>query len=395
MTDEIQAYQHSLSIWERFQSESRYVPDEASLLSGVPSVNLVDGFLRLMPPAERKPAAFGLFIRFARNWSPPRQSSFLGEFLPDPSPVERSLLEAAAKGALKPPCKLPVTLEEFPSRIWKRAQTSGSPGRLLSASSLAFKAMIELWEQHEVDTDLEDFMTLSIPSGDLPLVIDLAALPPVDLHELKTRVIDRLMEELRAGHFEISTEDMPAIKAWVLVDADEGKPFIGKLAVEAKTTMEKYLATCSLRDHHHTRRLGRLMFRFGLRRLSSQCAKALGYSSWEIGWQHQAISATMHTRIRKIILRPDSDADAWMKEPALACSAMSIPLWLADRVERVSALTALFNKAEECPWIFPRLQHIYQWHLALAGKHEELRLIEQLSPDLAVGLSGKPTPAIP
>jgi hypothetical protein len=394
MIPEIQAYQHALFTWERFQSESRYVPDEASLLSGTPTVNLVDSFLRLIPPAESKPAAFGLFIRFARNWSPLRQSSFLGEFLPGPSSVERRLLEAGAKGALKPPCKLPITLEEFPSRIWKRAQASGSPGRLVSAACLAFNAMINLREQHEDDTDLEDLMTFRIPSGDLPLVIDLAALPPVESHELKQRVIDRLMKELRAGRFEISTEDMPAIKAWVLVNADEGKPFIEKLAAEARRAIENYLASGSLRDHHHTRRLGRLMFRFGLRRLSSQCAKALGYSPWEIGWQHQPVSATIHSRIRKIILGPDSDSDAWMKDPALACSAMSIPLWLADGVERVSALTALFNKAEECPWIFPRLQHIYQWHLALAGKHEELRHIEHLAPDLAVGLADRQNQSI-
>lgn len=265
MKPEIQAYQHALFIWERFQSESRYVPDEASLLSGVPSANLVDGFLRLMPPAERKSAAFGLFIRFARNWSPLRQSSFLGEFLPGPSPMERRLLEAGAEGALKPPCKLPITLEEFPSRIWKRAQAYGSPGRLVSAACLSFNAMINLREQHEDDTDLEDLMTFRIPSGDLPLVIDLAALPPVESHELKQRVIDRLMKELRAGRFEISTEDMPAIKAWVRSDVEEGKAFIEKLAAEARRTIENYLASGSLRDYHHTRRLGRLMFRCGWR----------------------------------------------------------------------------------------------------------------------------------
>jgi hypothetical protein len=309
--------------------------------------------------------------------------------------MERRLLEAAARGAVKCPRKIPVTVEEFPSRIWKRAQASQCPNRLVSAAHLAFISIVRLIELHEDDTDLEDLMTFRIPSGDLPEIIDLAALSPVRFLDLKNRIIDRLMEEIRSGRFELTSEVMPAIKAWVLVDTADREEGIVKLSAEARASMEKYLTAGILGDHHHTRRLGRLMFRFGLRRLASQCAKVLGDSPWKMGWQFQAISATAHSRIRKIILRPDSDADAWMKEPALACSSMSLPLWLMDGVERVSELTALFNKSAECPWIFPRLQHIYQWHLALAGKHEELRLIEQLAPDLAVGLSEKPTPAIP
>jgi hypothetical protein len=191
----------------------------------------------------------------------------------------------------------------------------------------------------------------------------------------------------------MSKDDIPAITAWILVDTKEGPGEIGKLSAEAEKTMENYLATHDLRDYHHTHRLGLLMFRFGLRRLASQCAKAIGDLPWKLGWQFQSISGKVHARIRKIILRPDSDADAWMKEPALACSAMSIPLWLADGVERVSTLVALFNKAAECPWIFPRLQHIYQWHLALAGKNEELGQIEKIAPAHSLGLSGKPAEA--
>lgn len=79
-----------------------------------------------------------------------------------------------------------------------------------------------------------------------------------------------------------------------------------------------------------------------------------------------------------------------MTDPALACSAMTIPLWLADGVERVSELTSLLYRAADCPWMFPRLQHIYQWHLAIAGKQAALGEIEQLAPDLAVGLTKKP-----
>jgi hypothetical protein len=79
-----------------------------------------------------------------------------------------------------------------------------------------------------------------------------------------------------------------------------------------------------------------------------------------------------------------------MSDPALACSSITIPLWLTDGVERVSSLSSLFFRAAECPWMFPRLQHIYQWHLALAGKQEALREIAQFTPDLAAGLSETP-----
>lgn len=392
---EILAYQHALTVWETFRAELPCPPMDVESLTRRPaSENMLDRVLRLLPPNERTPVAFGIFIRFGRNWKPLRQTSFLGEFLPAPTPVERRLLEAAAKGAMKRPGKIPVTVEEFPSRIWKRAVASGNPKRLVTACYQAVNAIYGLYEQYKEDTDLDDSTVFRVPSGDLPDFIDLAALSPIRFAELKNRIIDRLGDDIRTERFEISTEVMPAIKAWILVDTAECAKGIEKLSAEARQTMENYLITDSLRDHHHTHRLGRLMFRFGLRRLACQCAKVLGDSPWELGWQFQAICGTAHSRIRKIILRPDSEADAWMKEPALACSAMSIPLWLMDGVERVSELTALFQKAEECPWIFPRLQHIYQWHLALAGKIAELGAIETISPDLAIGLSKQPSPSI-
>ncbi len=396
MKPEIRAYQHALSVWEDFHAQTKcLVLDEKSLSRSTAKDHMLDCVLRALPPGECTPTAFGLFVRFGSNWSPVRQTSFLGEFLPGPSTVERRLLEAAAKGAIKQPRKYPVTVEEFPSRIWKRAQASQCPNRLVSAAHLAFNAMVRLLEQHEDDTDLEDLMTFRIPSGDLPDVIDFLALPPHRCVNLKNRIIDQFTDEIQAGRIENSTEVMQAFRPWALVDTTEREEGIIRLSSEARATMRKYLTTGSLREHYHTRRLGRLMFRFGLRRLASQCAKVLGHSPWEIGWQFQAISGNAHARIRKMILRPNSGADAWMKEPALACSAMSLPLWLMDGVERVSELTALFNRAAECPWIFSRLQHIYQWHLALADKHEELRQIEQIAPDLAVGLSESLTPSIP
>ena len=125
MTNEIQAYQHALAVWENFHSQSKCpVPDEESLTRRGASENSIDRVLRALPQGEQTPVAFGLFVRFGRNWSPLHQTSFLGEFLPGPSPEERNILKAAAKGAVKRPRKRPVTVEEFPSRIWKRAQAS-------------------------------------------------------------------------------------------------------------------------------------------------------------------------------------------------------------------------------------------------------------------------------
>lgn len=397
MKPEIQAYQHALTVWESFHSRSKCpVLDEESLTRRAVSENSIDRILRAIPQDERTPVAFGIFMRFGRNWSPRRQSAYLGEFLPNPSSIERPILEAAATGALKRPRRIPVTVEEFPSRIWKRAQATQSPTRLINAAWMASNAMLRLHKQYEDDViDPEDLTTFRIPSGDMLNVIDLAALSPIHFPDLKTRIIDRLMDEVRAGRYEISMEEMPAVKAWVLVDTNERADGVEKLSAEARSTMTNYLNHHKLRDYHHTHRLGRLLFRFGLRRLSAQCAKVIGYLPWELGWQFQAICGSAHTRIRRIILRPNSDIDAWMREPALACSSMSIPLWLVDGVERVSELIALFNKADECPWIFPRLQHIYQWHLALAGKFEELSQIETISPDLAIGLSKQLSPSIP
>lgn len=390
MNSESKAYQHALSAWVNFHSQSKCpVFDEESLTRRVATENILDRILRALPPVERTPTAIGLFVRAARNWSSGRKSAFLEEFLPSPSPIVSDLLQASAKGEVNRPRRLPVTLEEFPSRIWQRAQASRSPERLVGAAYLAFNTMVRLIEQHEDDTDLEDLMPFWIPSGDLPNLIDLAALPPAYTHHLKDRILEQLMEKLRRGHFQPSFKDLSSIKAWVLLNSEEGPPLIEKLASEARETAEQHIKSGQLRYPYDTCRFGRLMFRFGLRRLSYKCAKALGDSPWINGWHFQVVSADVHSRIRQVILKQNCDVDAWMTDPALACSAMTIPLWLADGVERVSELTSLFYRTADCPWMFPRLQHIYQWHLAIAGKQAALREIEQLAPDLAVGLSEK------
>lgn len=66
---------------------------------------------------------------------------------------------------------------------------------------------------------------------------------------------------------------------------------------------------------------------------------------------------------------------------------MSIPLWLKDGVSRLPELMGIFSKARECPWVFPRLEHIYQWHLALAGNQKALSEIETMASERSLGLA--------
>lgn len=397
MSPEIQAYQHARSTWERFRATFRFTAAEAeSLFCEEPTGELVDRFLLALPPDERRPVAFGFFLRHAGRWSPLRQSSFLGGFLPAPLAAERTILEAAVRGVPDRPGRLPVTLEEFPSRIWKRALASRRPHRLAAAAHLAFRAAASLHEEYRegLDPDEEGNVFL-IPSGDVPADIDLIALTPASHRELKARVLSQLLHDVTGGRRELTTEQLAAIRAWSLVDTGESALQIETLAAKARETMASLLIHGRLRDHHHTRRLGRLMFRLGFRRLASQCAKCLGDSPWELGWQHQSIAPAAHARIRGILLRRGGAGEAWRTDPALACSAMSLPLWLADGVARLSELAALFNRAEACPWIFPRLQPVFQWHLAIAGRTADLLQVERLDPGLAAGLSREPQPAIP
>jgi hypothetical protein len=389
MHPEFQAYQHALSVWRNFHATSKCLMlDEESMSDTDVADSLQGRVLRLLPPVERRPVAFGAFIRFAKDWSPIRQSIFMGEFLPGPCTVERRLLEAAAKGAIPPqPRRIPVTVEEFPSRVWKRAMASGSAERMVGAAYHAFQSIVRLLEHHGDEESLEDIVPFHLSWGDLPPLIDLLALPPVHTKQLKDCIFERIDEAIRSGRFQPTSKDMSSIKAWSFADHEEGVSLLHELVSELRETSVKRIANGTLSYPYDTRRLGRLMFRVGLRRHAYSCAKALGYSPWESGWQFQIVSAGFHARIRKIILRRGVDGDRWMKEPTLACSAMTIPLWLSDGVERVAELTALFNQAGDCPWIFPHLQAIYQWHLALAGKTAVLGGIEQLAPELSLGLS--------
>lgn len=68
---------------------------------------------------------------------------------------------------------------------------------------------------------------------------------------------------------------------------------------------------------------------------------------------------------------------------------MSLPLWLVDGVSRVPELTQLFNQAAAFPWIFPRLYHVFQWHLAIAGKRQALKEVSGMCTDNDLGLTNE------
>ena len=391
-------YQRAFNEWETLHARTNELhlrdvlmdPDDTPV-SGIAAA------LRALPPPERFPVAFGVFLRSASRWSSIEQTVFLGEFLPGPTAIERRLLEAAARSALTMPEKLPVTLEEFPSRIWKRSVASGSPARIETAAHLAVHAMMVLMDQYEDTAECEvpkigvleigEEMEIHVPSGDLEPVIDLLALPPFTLPEMKIRVLDKVERDTIEEHSLFLTEQYTAFYAWALADTCEGPDRINIVVREAASMVRKQQRRRNLYRHHHTQRLGRLLFRLGHRRDSMRCAKAVGISPWAEGWQHQAVTREAHTRIRSLLLKPGRTGDAWQYEPTLACSAMSVPLWLTEAVNRVAELTELFNKAHECPWIFPRLHHVYQWHLALPGKQAALHEIEAMAPEFAVGLA--------
>lgn len=384
------AYQNALGYWQDFQETAKTVRLDLMLLR--PGVFGKPGFaeaLLLLPPAERRPVAFGELARHANDFSPQDYLRIREEVLPDASALERETLEGVKIGNFPLPDKLPVTLEEYPSRIWQRAVASGSSRRLIAAGCHAVDATLRLLSQIEGLPDPDDELTFEIDGGDIPDLFDLIALAPREHLGLKTKLLESLMVRVEAGEFPLIKEVFETIPAWVLLGDGDSAARINQLIQEAEN-----LIGILDRDHQNAlkvryrlRKLGRLFFRLGRRRESLRAAKALGHSAWARGWQLQLIGGEAHASIRKRTLRPESKAEAWQREPALACSAMSLPLWLADGVSRVPELMELFNRAEAFPWVFPQLYHVYQWHLAIAGKNQALREIQSLSKDYSLDLA--------
>lgn len=398
LASETIAYQHAFQTWTKFHAETTRLKLGDRLLNpGSTSIEGISEAIRILPPGERLPVAFGVFLMAAGHWSPSGQAAFLGEFLPCPSDIESGILETARRTAVEPPESLPVTLEEFPSRLWKRAMASGHPDRLFHAAHQSVSAIIRLHFQYEEQgeparpdfSELEpgEEMEFLVPSGDLPPVMDLLGLPPFTLPEMKGRVLDWITNKVRKNQFTLSSGEDDAFFAWVFADTSEGPMHVGEILSQANTMLEKLKGRKCLYSSHHAQRLGRLLFRLGKRRESIRCAKAMGRSPWQLGWQFQSIVGSVHARTRERLLRKDVIADAWEGDPALACSAMTVPLWLVNPVNRVNALMGLFKQAASCPWIFPRMHHVYQWHLALTGKQDALGEIEAIAPDYSVGLT--------
>ncbi len=395
------AYQCALKRWEEFHTACTG-SNLASCLRDQETTPPEDMAiaLRVLPASERVPVAFGVFLRASKQWSGAGRASFRGEFLPDPSPIEREILDAAERGVLQMPEKLPVTLEEFPSRIWQRAQASGSRARLIRAGALAVREMKRLFYQYgdvcmeaptvgrvsQVDESLK-FLT---PVG-VPDVFDLVAYPPSGLHELKTQALNKIQNDVIVRGLCLNAKQRKAISAWIHLNTSEGPRHAEAIANDTRTKMEAIAGNAipkasALFELH---RLGRFLFRLGRRGEALRCTKPLGISPWERGWQFQAVAPHVHTRIRNAVIKRAADAnvDSWLHDPALASSAMSRPLWLNTTVSRLPELIALFTRAADCPWTFPRLHDIFQWHLALADKQDELRAVVALAPDWAGGLS--------
>jgi hypothetical protein len=387
------AYQAAFNQWEEFQSKATDLGLGARLraLETTPASDIAMA-LHALPPAERAPVAFGVFLTAAHRWRPCEQSVFLGEFLTAPSAVERYILEAAARGVLKPPAKLPVTVEEFPSRLWHRAVASGVPARIVAAGHQSVLAMLRLIDQYgdeEEDGmpgtgDGEEFRP---SSDDLPAIMDLLGLPPTTLPEMKDRVLGRIAKDVTANRVAYTKEQLKRVAVWTFAGTPEGPKHVAEIINQSANLLRYPQIVKSTSGYRYAYGLGRFLFRLGLRGKSMYFARLLGLSPWAHGWQFQAIARDAHARIRKLLVKPGMMVDAWQQDPALACSAMSLPLWLTVAVSRVPALLGLFHHAHACPWVFPRLHHVFQWHLALAGKQSALSEIEIFSPDCSVGLA--------
>jgi hypothetical protein len=273
-------YQRALNEWETFHARTNELhlgdvllnPDDTPA-SGIAAA------LRVLPPAERSPVAFGMFLKSASRWSSIEQTVFLGEFLPRPTVIERRLLEAAVRGVLTVPEKLPVTLEEFPSRIWKRAIASGSPARIETAAHQAVHAMMVLIEQYEDVWECEvpkigkleigEEMAIRVPSGDLEPVIDLLALTPFTLREMTIRVLEKIERDTVEGPSLLFTEQYAAFSAWVLAETCEGPDRINIVVRQAAAMVREQQRQKNLYRHHHIQRFGRILFRLGHHSLKS------------------------------------------------------------------------------------------------------------------------------
>jgi hypothetical protein len=387
------AYQHALHHWQNFQdAANRTRLDKLLRRPGAFGKPPYIEALNLLPPAERRPVVFGELARYANEFFPEDYLRLREQFLPDASEFELETLEAVKRGELTIPDKLPVTLEEFSSRIWNRALASGSATRLVAAGCHAIDKTMMLYSQFEDLPENENERIFKINNGDIPEIFDLFVLAPKQHSALKNQLVASLVAKVEAGEFTWTHEVNAIIPAWLSLMDEESTATVEKLIQDTLNLIEelKHLGQKRLTSHYRIRKFGRLLFRLGKRKESLRAARALGYSAWAEGWQFQCTDGKGYSNRRNYLIQPSTDADAWQHEPALACSEMSLPLWLMDGVSRVPQLVKFFNQADTFPWVFPQLYHIFQWHLAIAGKTQALGEIRSLSMEHALWFSGFP-----
>jgi hypothetical protein len=402
LTPEATAYQHARAEWRAFRSATF----ATSLLTVIRHPAITDpeeiaAALRVLPAAECRPVAFAIAMKAGGGWSSATLDRFCGEFLHAWSPIECQTLEAIVSRRVTAPEKLPATVETYPSRIWQRALAHQNPVRLTVAAFLATHAIETLLigsgchddeeDEDEFDDDVEAdsgaACSFSVPLGDLDSVFDLVAIAPSEFAEMKNRLWAKLETDTVAGTFVLLEGQISVLRAWVQAKPDLTSAAVEAVLDEARGMRDEHTRYGGLRARVRTMRYGRFLLRLGLRREALRCARAIGITPWEHGWQQQALSAKFHRRIRNLIIKPGMETDRWLTEPALACSFMAVPLWLQDGICRIPDLITLFGQARECAWLYPQLHQIFQWHLALAGNHQALCEIAEIDPEGQIGLA--------
>jgi hypothetical protein len=399
LTPEAASYQYAFDVWRAFRSAT-FATSLLKILRhpAITDPEEIATAVRVLPSIECRPIAFAVAMKAGGGWASATLDRFLHEFLPEMSHCERQTLEAALSRRLTTPERLPSTVETYPSRIWQRALAHQRPARLQSAAFMATSALAALLVEsgcHEEDDDLDDESAAEagttgrcrISIADLDPVFDLVGICPADFPELKSRIFNKIVADIEAGNFELESGQDVMLRAWAGANTVTGSGAVAEILDEAERMRTEFTRGKRILGLIHSMRLGRFLIRLGMRRDAMRCARTIGRSPWEYGWQQQPLSAAFHCRIRGIIIKPGMEADRWLTDPALASSYMSVPLWLQDGICRIDQLTTLFGQARQCPWLYPQLGHVFQWHLALAGNHQALGEIAALDPEGQVGLA--------
>ncbi len=296
------------------------------------------------------------------------------------SKIERRILDGVLNGEISLPDRLPVSLEESPRRIWERAASGQvNESRLMRAALLSLERF-ELLRHLEAD-----------PFGsehDVGDAFDLIALAPRSLAPLKAMLLEEAERRIEAGELQWFEHQRDVVWRWVEQRAAGSVGREGEKVARSRPVMPE--GDSALTGHRRKvglMRAGSLKFRLGDRQGAMACAKEFGSTPSRELWHLQPVAGSLHARVHEIVGRgrevPD---DTWTGCPALASSAMVLPLWIRDGQPRLKELTALFSRAADYPWIFPKLYHVIQWHLALAGDKASLDEIVAICPRFSLGL---------